>query len=666
MVRYLLFFILSLCAYLPLEAQEHIVDTPGIRLEHYEYPYHVYYMHTTVQNNAVEIAYMDETPEQWNRKTVLLLHGKNFPAAYWANTIHELNDAGYRVIAPDALGFGKSSKPMIRYSFSLLALLTKQLLDTLHVQHTAIIGHSTGGMLATRVALEYPEMITHLILADPIGLEDWRAEGAPYRRVDEWYKEEKNASYEDVLNLHKNYYAEWKDEYKVWADLQYGMSQSANADQYAWVSALTYDMIFTEPVVYEFPNIKVPTLVIVGKDDKTKIAKGAPQEVSQHMGNYTELGIKAANEISDSRLIEYSNCGHLPFFETATPFYKDVKDFLVTPTLELVYTDTSYQLVGIGLSKKGRMFINYPVMNDHNKYAVVEIQKDGTATPYPDNSWNYWNEGEDGKKKWVSVQALYVDDKDDLWVVDAASPKQHRVYQKSNKLVQINLNNNKVKHIYPLYDVGNDSTYLNDVRVDTKKHEAYLTNSSTGGVVVVNLESGNARMLFQNSPSVKADTNYVFKIDSIPLVSDKGPFRTNADGLALSPDGQWLYFKPLSDKHLYRIQTKYLTVAKMGADELAKQVENVGDYTTTGGMIMDKNGFLYFGDIEHHAIVRIDTKDKSSKVLLTDKRLMWPDSYAISEDGYLYITCSQIDNMPQFHGGVSMRKRPYAVYRMKL
>ena len=303
-------------------------DTLGWRLEHFKYPYPVNYMKTTVQEQTVEIAYMDITPKDWNGKTILLLHGKNFPAAYWGNTMHALHNAGYRVIAPDALGFGKSSKPVLQYSFSLLALLTRQLLDTLRVDKVAIIGHSTGGMLATRFTLAYPERVTKLVLADAIGLEDWRAEGAPYRTADTWYKEEKNATYDQVVALHKQYYATWNEEYRLWADVQYGMSKGAHAEQYARVSALTYDMIFTQPVVYEFSNISVPTLVIVGKEDRTKIARDTPSEIASRMGQYPKLGKSTKHAIPDARLIEYEHCGHLPFFEREQDFYKDVEYFL--------------------------------------------------------------------------------------------------------------------------------------------------------------------------------------------------------------------------------------------------------------------------------------------------------------------------------------------------
>lgn len=285
-------------------------------------------MKNKIQGNAVEIAYMDVRPEQSNGKTVLLMHGKNFPSAYWEGTIDALVVEGYRVIAPDALGFGKSSKPLIQYSFSLLALLTNDLLDELGIDKVSIIGHSTGGMLATRFVLSYPDRVDKLILEDPIGLEDWRAEGVPYRTPSEWYIEERNVKYDSVVAYHKKYYPKWKEEYRKWAEIQYGPLKSKQANQYAKVAVLTYDMIFTQPVLYEFGNIDVPTLLMIGQEDKTKIARGASPEIVKRLGNYKKLGRETANKIPDCLLIEYQGVGHIPHLQIPERFYYDILDFL--------------------------------------------------------------------------------------------------------------------------------------------------------------------------------------------------------------------------------------------------------------------------------------------------------------------------------------------------
>ena len=83
--------------------------------------------------------------------------------------------------------------------------------------------------------------------------------------------------------------------------------------QVAWDSALLYDMIYTQPVVYEFPLIKVPTLLMIGDLDTTAIGKDfAPPDVRARLGRYPELAQKTKAAIPGSALIEFADAGHAP------------------------------------------------------------------------------------------------------------------------------------------------------------------------------------------------------------------------------------------------------------------------------------------------------------------------------------------------------------------
>ena len=148
-------------------------DTLSTTLENVKYPYPVSFMPIHIQDQDIRMAYMDAKPATPNGKVVMLFHGKNFGGYYWGNVIKALTEKGYRVIVPDQIGFGKSSKPFIHYSFHQLARFNKQLLDTLGIPQITLMGHSMGGMLATRFTLMYPGKVQKLILEDPIGLEDY-------------------------------------------------------------------------------------------------------------------------------------------------------------------------------------------------------------------------------------------------------------------------------------------------------------------------------------------------------------------------------------------------------------------------------------------------------------------------------------------------------------
>jgi sugar lactone lactonase YvrE len=333
--------------------------------------------------------------------------------------------------------------------------------------------------------------------------------------------------------------------------------------------------------------------------------------------------------------------------------------------LEPVFSDSVYQLTGVAVSKDGRLFTNYPLWSDIYRYAVVETKPGNQVSPYPDAAMNSWQPGEPGKDKWVCVQAVYIDDANRLWVVDPASPKMQGVYQQSYKLVQLDPGTGAVVKSYFFDGVADDKSYINDVRIDTATQFAYLTNSSEGGIIVVNLQTGLRRQVLQSHYSVKSDPAYTFIVDGHELRKNGQPAKFNSDGIALSPNRDWLYYKPLSDDKLYRIQTAYLRDSSLDEATLESKVQDLGHFTTSDGMIFDHKGNLYLGDIEKYRIVRIDSTMHMT-TLVQDSALIWPDSYHITADNYLYVSCSQIQKQPDYNNGVNLRTKPYMIYRIKL
>lgn len=303
-----------------------------IMLTNYDYPYDVHFLNFKSQNQDLKMAYMDIKPEKTIGKTVVLLHGKNFNGAYWKTTIQALTKEGYRVIVPDQIGFGKSSKPTeYQFSFQQLAQNTKAILDELKLDKIYLLGHSMGGMLATRFTLMYPETVEKLILENPIGLEDWKLV-APYASIDKNYQTELKADYESTKKYQNGFYYDnkWKPEYDEWVYLLTGWIKSPDYPKVALVNAKTSDMIFTQPVVYEFQNLNVPTLLIIGTRDRTAIGKANVKDpkIAETMGRYDLLGKATQQKIKGSKLVEIENVGHLPHIEVFDQFIKPVKEFL--------------------------------------------------------------------------------------------------------------------------------------------------------------------------------------------------------------------------------------------------------------------------------------------------------------------------------------------------
>lgn len=323
-----LFFLLPATIWAQAASQGPAYDA---RLSGYEYPFPVRLHPVESQQQTLEMAYMDIRPERANGRAVLLLHGKNFSGAYWERTIRELSTDGYRVIVPDQIGFGKSSKPEhFQFTFQELAAHTRGLLDALGVSRVSVVGHSMGGMLATRFALMYPDLTEKLVLVNPIGLEDWKRL-VPYRTVDESFKTELEATPDSVRTyMRESYFAgTWKPEYEPLVAIQAGWLRGPDRRRMAWISALTSDMVFTQPVLYEFPDLRMPVLLIIGQRDRTAIGKAwAPPEVKPKLGNYPELGRRAQAAIPKARLVAIDNAGHLPQVEAFDGYWRALEEFL--------------------------------------------------------------------------------------------------------------------------------------------------------------------------------------------------------------------------------------------------------------------------------------------------------------------------------------------------
>lgn len=301
------------------------------RLSGYDYPFPVRFLDLDLQRQELEMAFMDVRAERPNGRTVLLLHGKNFSGAYWGRTIEALTAAGYRVVAPDQIGFGKSSKPArFQFSFQALATHTRRLLDDLGIRRVTVVGHSMGGMLATRFALMFPDRTRQLVLVNPIGLEDWKRV-VPYPTIEEWFRLELKKTPDRIKTYMRESYfdGDWKPAYQELVEIQAGWARGPDHERIAWVSALTDDMVFTQPVVYELDDLEPPTLLLIGQKDRTALGKErVPQEVAKRLGNYPRLGKRAAGRIPNSTLVELEGVGHVPQFEAWDKYIGALKGFL--------------------------------------------------------------------------------------------------------------------------------------------------------------------------------------------------------------------------------------------------------------------------------------------------------------------------------------------------
>ena len=296
-------------------------------LSGYEYGFEVNYLPINSQRQVLKMAYiyLEGKPD---KPVITLLHGKNFNAHYWASTALHLKKKGYSVLIPDQIGFGKSSKPTnYQYSFSVLAHHTRNLMTSLNIKKSVVIGHSMGGMLASRFALMYPQITQKLILVNPIGLENY-LQYVEYKDTDFFYKKELAKTPEGIKRYQqKNYYAgQWNKQYEALTHFMIGQIQGLDKELIAWVNAQTYDMIFTQPVITEFKDLSIPVRLIIGTRDRTGPGRNWKKPgVNYELGRYDRLGKAAAELIPDAKLYELTDLGHLPHIEDFERF-KNVLD----------------------------------------------------------------------------------------------------------------------------------------------------------------------------------------------------------------------------------------------------------------------------------------------------------------------------------------------------
>ena len=324
-------FTILLLAALPLvqaQAQTSADPSVGSAYAAMAYPYPLSSFAFSQDGRALQMAYMDVPAATAEKGVLLLFHGKNFGSDYWAGVIPGFVQAGFRVVAVDQLGFGKSSKPDLRYRFDDLARNTAALLDRLKVKRVSLIANSMGGMLAVRFAILFPERIERLVLEDPLGLENY-AEYIPKQQTANLVALEMAQTKDSYRRFLGGYFPTWKPEYERFVEAFAAVQASPEYPAIARVSALTYQMIDEQPVLQDLAKIRPATLLVIGQKDRTVFGRRfAPAEAVKSLGNFPELGRRAAATIPSARLVEFADLGHAPHVEAPERFLQAVLPFL--------------------------------------------------------------------------------------------------------------------------------------------------------------------------------------------------------------------------------------------------------------------------------------------------------------------------------------------------
>lgn len=342
--------------------------------------------------------------------------------------------------------------------------------------------------------------------------------------------------------------------------------------------------------------------------------------------------------------------------------------------IEVVAESDEFQWTGVAVSKDHRVFVCYPRWFARYNHAVEEIDPaTGARTPYPDTEWQVPLAGDDFRQRFICVQALYVDDRDRLWVLDTGAPRFGPIVRPGGaKLVAFDLETNTpVETIIIDADAAPDGTYLNDLRVDTESQIVYITDSGLGALVIVDLKNKTARRVLDRHPSTAAEADFTPVVEGRPLlvVATDEPPVIKADGIALSPDRKTLYWQAISARFTYHADTDTLADARADRRTLADAVRPARFAPITDGILMTPEGHLLFTALEHSAIIARPAQPATPNehlLLVRDERLAWPDSMALAPDGTLYVTTAQIHRGHPFALPGEFEPQPYRLLRFNL
>jgi sugar lactone lactonase YvrE len=313
----------------------------------------------------------------------------------------------------------------------------------------------------------------------------------------------------------------------------------------------------------------------------------------------------------------------------------------------------------IAVSSDGRIFFSlHPEARPDIRVAELI---EGKVVPYP--SLEFQGPGK-SDVYFDTVLSVRIDNQNRLWTLDLAN---HGFGQP--RLLAFDLATGRVIHQFDFSEsLAGLGSHLNDFQIDPSGETIYIADASIFGkkpaILVYDKKSRYCRRVLEKDTSVMPE-NYIPVVQGRKMnVFGLFAIRPGVDSIALDKSGDWLYFAPVTNNHMYRIHTKFLKDDSLSSIQLSSHVKEFALKTMSDGLTMDVSANIYITDPEHSAIVRLSSNGKL-ETLLKNSHIRWPDGLGFGPDGWLYVTCSALHQVIGKTPAYMKSHAPFQIYRFK-